>query len=146
MSRHSRPGLPAPFVVGDSVLVHRTAFRKHRDLHELKKFDVRWLGPFAIIKVVNANAYQLQLPSNFKKHNTINITFLHPYRQSQRFPRPHPNSLRPAAESYATSDDDDDGEYEVEVYSQSSHYIVPTSSVLVTYDCYPTTSDYEESI
>ena len=114
MTRHSRSGPPAPFVVGDSVLVHRAAFRKHRDLHELKKFDDRWLGPFEIVKVVNANAYQLQLPPNFKKHNTINITFLHPYRQSQRFPRPHPDSVRPAAESYATSDDDDDGEYEVE--------------------------------
>ena len=114
MTRHSRSGPPAPFTVGDSVLVHRTAFRTHRDLHELKKFDDRWLGPFEITKVVNANAYQLQLPPNFKKHNTINITFLHPYRQSQRFPRPHPDSVRPAAESYATSDDDDDGEYEVE--------------------------------
>ena len=71
MTRHSRSGPPAPFTVGDSVLVHRTAFRTHRDLHELKKFDDRWLGPFEITKVVNANAYQLQLPPNFKKHNTI---------------------------------------------------------------------------
>ena len=67
-----------------------------------------------ITKVINPNAYQLQLPPTFRKHNTINISFLHPYRQSLRFPRSHPDSVRPAAEPHATSDDDENDEYEVE--------------------------------
>ena len=98
-------------------MIHRVAFRKHPHVSELKKFDDRWLGPFEITKVINPNAYELGLPPNFKQHKVINISFLHPYRQSLRFPRSHPDSLRPAAEPDASSDvddTDDNDEYEVE--------------------------------
>ena len=114
MVKHAHDGSPSPFASGDLVLVHYYAFRKHPDVPELKKFSDRWFGPFEIIKVINPNAYQLQLPPHFRKHNTINISFLHPYRQSLRFPRSHPDSVRPAAEPHETSDDDDNDEYEVE--------------------------------
>ena len=118
MQQYAKNGPPAPFVVGDLVLVNRLAFRSYADVSDLKKFDDRWFGPFEISKVVNPNAYELHLPPHYKKHKVINISFLVPYRQSRRFPRPHPDSLRPPAEPDVSSDDDEDNEdtetYEVE--------------------------------
>ena len=120
MEKHAKNGPPAPFQSGDLVLVHRAAFRKHPDIAELRKFDDRWFGPFEVTKVVNPNAYQLQLPPNFKQHKVININFLHPYRQSLRFPRPHPDSVRPAAEPDASSDQDDDNDNTLDQYEVES--------------------------
>ena len=41
--------------------------------------------PYKIVKVVNENAYQLELPKSFRHHNVINITFLRIYRISVKF-------------------------------------------------------------
>ena len=114
---------PAPFQAGDLVLVSKLAFRVHSSsapTSDLKKFDDRWFGPFEVLRVVNPNAYLIDLPPAFKQHKVINVGFLHPYRQSQRFLRPHPDSSRPPAESDDPSQTDDTQSdqlptYEVEV-------------------------------
>ena len=103
--------LPAPFQANDLVLVHRSAFRKNYATPDLKKFDDRWYGPFTITKVINSNAYKLDFPDSFRNHPVINVTFLQPFRKSQRFPREHPDLFHlPPVDA----DDDDNDEYEVE--------------------------------
>ena len=113
---------PAPFQAGDLVLVSKAAFRVHSSssTSDLKKFDDRWFGPYAVLRVINPNAYEIDLPSSFRQHKVINVGFLHPYRQSQRFPRLHPDSFRPPAESddqsHANNDDDDSQSEQSPVY------------------------------
>jgi hypothetical protein len=61
--------------------------------------------------VINANAYQLELPAHMNMHPTVNITHLRPYRDGrQQFPsRPESIGLsRPPPET------DDSNAYEVE--------------------------------
>ena len=106
------------------VLVHKAAFRKSHTLPDLNKFDDCWYGPYAITKLVNQNAYALELPSSFKHHNVINITFLRLYQISTKFPRQYLDSfLLPsvgldaiASDSEANKDDEevDNNEYEAE--------------------------------
>ena len=84
-----------PFNVHDLMLIHRSAFRSNHSISDLNKFDDRWFGPFPISKVINANAYEIELPPSFKSHKVINITFLRPYRISTKFPRDHPDALFP---------------------------------------------------
>ena len=84
---------PPPFKLDDMVLVHKGAFRRHSVLPDLNKFDDRWYGPYKIVKVINENAYQLELPKSFRHHNVINITFLRIYRISVKFPRTHPDAF-----------------------------------------------------
>ena len=118
---------PSPFKLHDMVLVHKAAFRKQHLLPDLNKFDDRWYGPYAITKIINQNAYQLELPQSFKHHNVINISFLRIYRISTKFPRQHPDSFflppaRPddiASDSQLHENDDNDDsdredEYEAE--------------------------------
>ena len=116
---------PPPFKIHDLVLVHRAAFRKNHQISDLNKFDDRWYGPYEIIRVVNQNAYGLKLPPSFKHHDVINVSFIRPYRSSNKFPRQHPDSLflppvGPDDEpSDSTPQDDniekeEDSEYEVE--------------------------------
>ena len=51
------------------------------------------LAPFESAKVINSDAYHVKLPPNPKQHQVINLAFLHPYRQSEQFPHPHPDSV-----------------------------------------------------
>ena len=106
--------LPSPFQTDDLVLVHRAAFRRSYTTPDLNKFDARWYGPFKIIKVINSNAYKLDLPQQFNAHNVINVTFLTPYRLSDRFPRLHPDQIHLPPVEAEDDDTDDEPEYEIE--------------------------------
>ena len=107
MEKQNLPkALSSPFNVNDQVLVHKTAFRTSYNIQDLNKFDDRWLGPYTITKVINQNAYQLDLPSSSKKHNVINISFLRPYKLSHNFPRSHPDFLLPPSTDLFDSTDD----------------------------------------
>ena len=110
---------PPPFNIGDHVLVHHDAFRRRPITSDLKKFDDRWFGPYPITKVININAYELQLPPSFKTHNVVNISFLQTYKYSTRFPREHPDHLLlppvgPDETSDLQNDNDEDDEKEVD--------------------------------
>ena len=96
---------PPSFHIDDLVLIHRSAFRTNHTIPDLNKFDDRWFGPFPISKIINSNAYEINLPSSFKSHKVINITFLRPYRLSSKFPRIHPDALQPPPVESDANDD-----------------------------------------
>jgi hypothetical protein len=44
-----------------------------------RKFLPRFVGPFRVTKPVGVNAYQLELPSDWKIHNVFNVSLLRSY-------------------------------------------------------------------
>ena len=65
------------FNEGDLVWLH---LRKERFPQLRKsKLSLRGDGPFQIIKKINNNAYQLDLPAEYGVHPTFNITDLVPF-------------------------------------------------------------------
>lgn len=77
------------FTVGDMVLLHRDAyFTGGRYL----KIQPIFLGPFKIVKI-NENTCELDLPSSFRKHRTINIEHIKKFNNDpSRYPRELPNT------------------------------------------------------
>jgi hypothetical protein len=82
------------FKVGDQVLLSTEHLKMLGSERRTPKFTFRYLGPFKIKRVVNANSYELDLPPTMKIHPTLNIDRLKPYRDG-RLAFPH----RPPAES-----------------------------------------------
>jgi hypothetical protein len=67
------------FKVGDRVLVateHLTLLGEQR---RTRKFTERYIGPYRVKRVVNANAYELELPAQLRIHPTINVSRLKEY-------------------------------------------------------------------
>jgi len=62
----------------------------------------KWLGPFKVIKMINPNAYKLQLPDSLKIHPVFHVSLLKPYLSGRAKPPPPPEVI------------DDEFEYEVE--------------------------------
>ena len=71
IAQNKHKTLPPPFKLHDMVLVHKAAFRKQHHISDLNKFDDRWFGPYEIIRLINLNAYALDLPSYLKHHNVL---------------------------------------------------------------------------
>jgi hypothetical protein len=99
------------FAAGDQVLLSTDGLQFRSGNNKLCS---RFVGPFAVTAVVNANAYTLALPPQLQAlHPTFNISRLKPYIASdarfasrpQRFDRPPPEAQR---------DSNGDAEYEVE--------------------------------
>jgi hypothetical protein len=88
---------PVTFVVGDQVLLSTEHLKLLGSEKRTPKLTCKYLGPFKIRRVVNANAYELDLPSSMQIHPVINIDRLKPYRDGQSaFPtRPAPDSRPP---------------------------------------------------
>jgi hypothetical protein len=61
------------------------------------KFTYKYIGPFTIKRVVNANAYELDLPAQLRINPVLNISRLKVYRDgAMSFPsRPSPDSRPP---------------------------------------------------
>ena len=58
-----------------------------KELKRTVKFAARYIGPFRVEAVVNANAYKLELPATFQMHPTVNITRLkRMWMEQQQFP------------------------------------------------------------
>jgi hypothetical protein len=66
------------FVVGDLVLLS-TAHLKINDPQHNAKLSHLFCGPFPIERVINANAYELELPAHMHIHAVVNITHLRRY-------------------------------------------------------------------
>lgn len=66
------------FVIGDLVMLSTNELRNDYNGRS-KKLLPRFIGPFKIIKVVNDNAYQLELPITMKIHDVINVNRLKKY-------------------------------------------------------------------
>ena len=81
-----------PFAVGDRVLLAKANLKLIGESKRARKFTERYIGPFRVKKVINANAYELELPPNMKIHPTINISQLKEYHDgTAAFPtRPSP--------------------------------------------------------
>jgi transposase InsO family protein len=106
--RHRRPDA---FAVGDRVLLSTEGLTL-RDFGN--KLCSRFIGPFPITAVVNANAYTLALPPQLKAlHPTFNIEKLKRYRDGRAaFPdRPLPHPRPPPI---APADSNGDAVWEVE--------------------------------
>jgi hypothetical protein len=80
------------FVVGDRVLLATANLKLIGEAKRARKFTERYIGPFRVKRVINANAYELELPPGMKIHPTINISQLKEYHDgSAAFPaRPVP--------------------------------------------------------
>ena len=87
----------ASFVVGDQVLVSTADLKLIGSSVRTAKFASRFIGPFPIKRVVNDNAYELELPEQLRIHPTLNISRLKAYRDGKEaFPdRPAPHARPP---------------------------------------------------
>lgn len=61
------------FKIGEYVLLHRIAYHNTGRYWKLQPFFV---GPFQVVKKINENAYELDLPIITKKHRVFNIKWL----------------------------------------------------------------------
>eukprot|EP00210_Caulerpa_lentillifera_P002711 g2591.t1 len=84
-NRHRRD---TEFVVGDSVLI-RSQFlpRMTKDILPTK-LRRRYIGPFTVCKKISPVAYQLELPTQWKIHNTFHISKLRKFYTDERFHEP----------------------------------------------------------
>jgi hypothetical protein len=85
------------FNIGDSVLLSTEHLRLIGSDKRTPKFTYKYIGPFKVKRIVNSNAYELDLPPQLQIHPVLNISRLKPYRDSQQqFPsRPPPDSRPP---------------------------------------------------
>jgi hypothetical protein len=90
------------FEVGDMVWLSTRQLRTPR---LSKKLDYKRTGPYTVSKVINKNAYQLDLPHTIRKHNVFHVTLLHRYTP--------PTVGHPPCEPQPTIVDDSD-EWEVD--------------------------------
>ena len=89
------------FAVGDRVLLSTQHLKLVGERKRARKLTERYIGPYRVKRVVNANAYELELPASLRIHPVINISHLKEYRDGvQAFPdrpvrltRPEPEAL-----------------------------------------------------
>ena len=88
---------PVTFQVGDQVLLSTEHLKLIGSDKRTPKLTYKYLGPFKIKRVVNNNAYELDLPPQLKIHPVLNISRLKAYRDGHAaFPsRPQPDSRPP---------------------------------------------------
>ena len=109
-NRHRRA---ARFSVGDKVWLAADKIKLAGADVRTSKLAERWLGPYVVTAVVNANAYRLDLPPSMRSmHPTVNIERLKPYAaaDAERFPGRPAAPLRPAP---ATAGNNGQAEWEV---------------------------------
>ena len=88
------------FKEGDLVLLSTEHLRLVGSDTRTPKFTFKFIGPFKIKRVVNENAYELDLPAQLQIHPVLNISRLKAYNEGDRlFPdRPKPD-VRPPPET-----------------------------------------------
>lgn len=80
----------APYKVGDLVLVHKDALI-HASSTTYMKLHPAYLGPYRLVKKLNDNAFEVDLPSHVKKHRTINVQWFKPYNErDEAYPKQPP--------------------------------------------------------
>jgi hypothetical protein len=93
------------FEVGDKVWFSAKHIQTARPS---KKLDYKRLGPVKITKVINRNAYRLELPNSMKVHNVFHVSLLD--RDAEPVPMQQPSEPQPAI----SAEDSDEEEWEVE--------------------------------
>ncbi len=70
------------FEIGDRVLLSTKHIMLDADRERAsRKFTARWIGPFAIKRVINPSVYELDLPSTLHVHPVFNIMWLKRYKE-----------------------------------------------------------------
>jgi hypothetical protein len=87
------------FEVGDKVWLSAMHIQMARTS---KKLDYKRLDPFEITKVINRNAYRLQLPNSMKVHNVFHVSLL------DRYAEPIPGQLPSEPQPVISSEDSDE--------------------------------------
>jgi len=64
------------FAVGDKVWLWTRNLETSR---RLKRLDFNHTGPYPVTKIVNKNAYNLDLPSTMRNHNIFHVSLLDRY-------------------------------------------------------------------
>jgi hypothetical protein len=86
--------------------------RANKELDRTMKFSAKYIGPFEIIEVKNANAYKLKLPDKFQMHAVVNVERLKKFVDgTDQFPTREVEEWRPSGEVVR----DANGELEWEV-------------------------------
>ena len=85
------------YKVGDRVYLDTKNLKLVGVSKRARKLTPEREGPYRITRVINRNAYELDLPPTLKIHNRINISRLQPYKDgSAKFPdRPRPYTRPP---------------------------------------------------
>ena len=102
------------FKVGDKVLLSTEHIKLvgAKYLNHSVKFSAKFIGPFKIQQVINANAYKLELPGKFEMHPTVNVSRLKRFVEGdQRFSDREIEDWRP--EGLVVKDDNGAREWEV---------------------------------
>lgn len=83
---------PLTFAVGDRVLLATANLKLVGEMKRARKFTERYVGPYRVKKVINDNAYELELPPTMRIHPVINVSQLKEYHDgAAAFPsRPVP--------------------------------------------------------
>jgi hypothetical protein len=89
------------FTVGDRVLLSTQHLKLIGERKRTRKLTERYVGPYRIKRIVNPNAYELELPASLRIHPVINISHLKEYHDGTRaFPdrpvrltRPEPAAI-----------------------------------------------------
>ena len=86
------------FGIGDEVLLNT----EHIPLRSVgtRKLLMKWMGPFKVVRKVNAVAYELQLPSSWRIHDAFHVSLLKPYFKSGSHQPPPPGLLVDGEEDF----------------------------------------------
>ena len=71
------------FEVGDQVLLSTAHLKVIGGGDRTAKFTYKYIGPFKIKRVVNSNAYELDLPSQMQIHPVLNVSRLKAYHDGR---------------------------------------------------------------
>jgi len=66
------------FEVGEWVLIHKDAL-VYQSSSTYCKLHPAYLGPYKLVKKLNENAFEVDIPTHVKKHRTINIQWFKRY-------------------------------------------------------------------
>jgi hypothetical protein len=102
------------YSVGDKVWLSTAhiQLRGDKELERTMKFSAKFIGPFEILEVKNANAYKLKLPEKFQMHAVVNVDRLKKFVDgTDQFPSREVEEWRPSGEVVR----DANGELEWEV-------------------------------
>ena len=70
-------GTAPKYKVGDKVWLSTKDIKINQPSRKLAE---QQLGPFEIVKVISPNAVKLRLPTSFKIHDVINVSWVRPYK------------------------------------------------------------------